>query len=199
MKHWKINKIVGILIMTILLIPQIAHTLYVFEANSHYQNPWFSWCYALGVDLAILVFTANGWIKTAFAYLFATLAHNLAYQYMPVGVWSSLLISVMQSVTLFSLCHLFLKQEEKSKKSVTNSEPMTLIREQTTHIQKAIDLGIHYVPYPFICPECKQPFASPKQLNGHISGHKNTQQWKPEIYGNWELENRERRDYILNK
>ena len=194
------NKIVGLLIMAILLVPQIAHTLYIFEANSRYENPWFSWCYAIGVDLAILVFTANGWIKTAFAYLFATLAHNLAYQYMPVGIWSSLLISVMQSVTLFSLCHLFLKQEKKAKNGVTNPDGETLIvTKQTTHIQKAIDIGIQYVPYPFICPECKQSFASSKQLNGHVSSHKNMQEWQPERYGNWELENRKRRDYVVKK
>lgn len=197
MSNWNINKIVGLLIMAILLVPQIAHTLYVFEANSRYENPWFSWCYSIGVDLAILVFTANGWIRTAFAYLFATLAHNLAYQYMPEGLWSSLLISVMQSVTLFSLCHLFLKQEKKAKKSVTNSTAKTLTGSRTMQIQKAIDFGIHFEAYPFTCPECKQSFATSKQLNGHVSGHKMSKEWQPESYGDWELNNRKRRDYVL--
>ncbi len=45
----------GILALTIILIPQVAHTVYVFSENSQYDNPWFAWFYAAGVDLAILI------------------------------------------------------------------------------------------------------------------------------------------------
>ena len=50
----------GIVALTIILIPQVAHTVYVFQANSQYSDPWFAWCYAIGVDLAILIFTVKG-------------------------------------------------------------------------------------------------------------------------------------------
>ncbi|WP_158447861.1 C2H2-type zinc finger protein [Aquimarina longa] len=45
---------------------------------------------------------------------------------------------------------------------------------------------------PFICPECGEHFENSKQLNGHISAHKVRKEWKPEHYGEWELENKQR-------
>ncbi len=182
MKKLIINEGLGILAMSILLIPQIAHTLYVFEANSHYEHPWFSLCYAVGVDLAILIFTVKGWLRTAFAYLFATLAHNLVYQFMPEGALASILISVMQSATLFSFCHLFFKKAAPQTKGLEVSK-------EAMKIHDAIQAGVCFEAQPHICPECDQPFSNSKQLNGHISGHKSRKEWKSKKYGNWKQGN----------
>lgn len=189
------KEVFGILAMTILLIPQIAHTVYVFEANSHYQHPWFSWCYALGVDLAILIFTVKGWLRTAFIYLFATLAHNLAYQFMPEGVASSILISVVQSTTIFSFCHLFFKKKKPSSE-VNHTDPE--VAEELMEIQRALEAGVRFKPQPFVCPECDDCFVYPEDLEDHTTMHKELGEWKPEQYGAWELDNDMRDNYCSN-
>lgn len=189
------KEVFGILAMTILLIPQIAHTVYVFEANSHYEHPWFSWCYALGVDLAILIFTVKGWLRTAFIYLFATLAHNLAYQFMPEGVVSSILISVVQSATLFSFCHLFFKKETPVSEEPIHDPP---ISEELLEIQGAIEVGVRFTPQPFICPECQESFSTLEELEDHIAIHQKKGEWTPEQYGAWELDNHSRYNYCNN-
>lgn len=189
------TEVFGILAMTILLIPQIAHTVYVFEANSHYEHPWFSWCYSVGVDLAILIFTVKGWLRTAFVYLFATLAHNLAYQFMPEGMVSSILISVVQSTTLFSFCHLFFKKKVPEKE-LPSTVPK--VSEEVLEIQRAMETGIRFTPEPFVCPECQESFATAEALNAHILGHQKAEEWNPEHYGAWELDNDSRHNYCRN-
>ncbi len=71
------------LTMCLLLISQIQHTNYLFTSNSHFENPWFSRLYAIGVDSAILIFGLCGWVRTSLFYLFVMLAHNLRYTFMP--------------------------------------------------------------------------------------------------------------------
>ncbi|QKX04182.1 C2H2-type zinc finger protein [Aquimarina sp. TRL1] len=195
MKNLIEKEVFGIFAMVILLIPQIAHTLYVFEANSHYDHPWFSWCYALGVDLAILIFTVKGWLRTAFIYLFVTLAHNLVYQFMPEGDVSSILISVVQSTTLFSFCHLFFKNSKEDQTSKKTDAPLS---DEALEIQHAIEAGVHFKPHPYICPECNMSFPNSEQLEVHILEHKTQKDWKPERYGAWELENDTRYNYCSN-
>ncbi len=189
------REVFGILAMTILLIPQIAHTVYVFEANSHYEHPWFSWCYALGVDLAILIFTVKGWLRTAFIYLFATLSHNLAYQFMPQGLVSSILISVVQSTTLFSFCHLFFKGKESAKDTPLTESKLS---EASLEIQGAIEAGIRFTPEPFVCPECQASFKTLEELQAHIAMHQEAGEWEPSAYGAWELDNDTRYNYCNN-
>lgn len=41
MRKFIINEAFGIIALVVLLIPQVAHTVFVFEVNSHYDNPWF--------------------------------------------------------------------------------------------------------------------------------------------------------------
>lgn len=195
MKKLIVNEGLGIVAMGILLVPQIAHTLYVFEANSHYEHPWFSWCYAIGVDLAILIFTVKGWLRTAFIYLFATLAHNLVYQFMPEGIVSSVLISVVQSTTLFSFCHLFFKKKNIDDNS--NKEDI-ILSDEAIEIHRAIEAGVHFKPHPYICPECNVSFMSLEELEEHILEHKSQKEWEPEKYGAWELENDTRHNYCSN-
>ncbi|WP_298546209.1 C2H2-type zinc finger protein [uncultured Aquimarina sp.] len=195
MKNLIEKDLFGIIAMAILMIPQIAHTVYVFEANSHYDHPWFSWCYSLGVDLAILIFTVKGWLKTAFVYLFATLAHNLVYQFMPESVISSILISIVQSATLFSFCHLFFK---KSNVNDNAEKEDIILSDEVLEIQRAIRVGVRFTPQPYKCPECGTSFQELEQLHDHISKHKSQKEWNPEKYGAWELENDTRYNYCSN-
>lgn len=174
----------GIIALTIILIPQVAHTVYVFDQNSQYINPWFAWCYAIGVDLAILIFTVRGWKKTALIYLLGTFAHNFVYQFYPESIYSALLIGVMLSGTIFSFSHLFYAQPS----DVTDSQKGTM----DTWLEY---LHTHHIAFelkPYQCPECHKSFVNSKQLNGHISGHKQTNSWQEESYGDWETENNKR-------
>lgn len=171
----------GILALSIVLIPQIAHTVYVFKTNSQYTDPWFAWCYAIGVDLAILIFTVKGWTKTAIIYFAGTLVTNLVYQFFPDSVYGAVLICVMLSGTIFAFSHLFY-----AEKPELAAEPPP-IKPDTLELLK--QSGIAFEVQPFQCPECQKSFATAKQLNGHISGHKQTDIWHEERYGDWEHEN----------
>lgn len=175
----------GIIALSIILIPQVAHTVYVFDQNSQYTNPWFAWCYAVGVDLAILIFTVKGWKKTALIYLLGTFAHNIVYQFYPESIYSALLIGVMLSGTIFSFSHLFYA-EIPSPQETDQIKASHLFQKLQ---QQDIDVEIK----PFKCPECHKSFENSKQLNGHISGHKQTDSWSEADYGDWEAENNKRR------
>lgn len=190
MRKFILNEAFGIVALTVLLIPQIAHTIYVFKINSQYTDPWFGWCYAIGVDLAILIFTVKGWTRTAYVYFVGTLAHNLVYQFYPEGMWSSILICVMLSATIFSFSHLFYHKQKAVDHNDTEIQPQASA--EALRLTAAMEAGIRFEPQPYVCPECKEPFASTKKLNGHISGHKQKEEWFPENYGKWEQENKER-------
>ena len=191
-----LNEAFGILALTVLLIPQVAHTIYVFKINSQYNDPWFGWCYAVGIDLAILIFTVKGWTRTAYAYFVGTLAHNLVYQFYPQSIWSAILICVMLSATIFSFSHLFYHKEKAD-----NGNEQAQLRQasaEALRLSAAIEAGIHFEAQPFLCPECNESFVNSKKLNGHISGHKVKNEWFVENYGDWEVKNLERSKLITN-
>jgi hypothetical protein len=177
----------GILALTIILIPQVAHTVYVFKENSQYDDPFFAWFYAVGVDLAILIFTVRGWKKTAFIYLLGTIAHNVVYQFYPESVYSSILIAIMLSGTIFSFSHLFYATKPEDEPQEQKSDIFSQLQEH--------DIDMELKPYK--CPECQKSFANTKQLNGHISGHKQTDNWHDEMYSDWEEENKKRGDLLV--
>lgn len=195
MKKIILNELFGILVLGILLIPQVAHTIYVFEANSQYDHPWFSICYAVGVDLAILIFTVKGWIRTAMVYCIGTLIHNLAYQFDPESIWSSVLICVMLSGTIFSFSHLFYAQTTPETEEGLSLQKV--IATELLAIREAKKAGVHFEPQPLICPQCQQHFSTPRQLNTHIDEHKQKKTWTPEQYGNWQSDNRKRLKKVL--
>lgn len=190
MRKLILNEAFGIIALTVLLIPQIAHTIYVFKINSQYTDPWFGWCYAIGIDLAILIFTVKGWTRTAYAYFAGTLAHNLVYQFYPESIWSSILICVMLSATIFSFSHLFYHKDNAVEHKDTAELPQASA--EALRLTVAMEAGICFEAQPFLCPQCNQSFANTKKLNGHISGHKQKGEWYAENYGDWELENRTR-------
>ena len=190
MRKFILNEAFGIFALLLLLIPQIAHTIYVFNINSQYTNPWFSWSYAVGVDLAILIFTVKGWMRTAYAYFAGTLALNLVYQFYPNSALASILICVMLSGTIFSFSHLFYHKSNADKRK--ESEEEKRFSAEVLRIDALVKAGVHFEAQPFLCPECNESFANAKQLNGHISGHKMKGEWNVENYGNWEEENLKR-------
>ncbi len=190
MRKLVINEAFGIIALTILLIPQIAHTVFIFKANSNYADPWFAWCYSIGIDLAILIFTVKGWIRTAILYFLGTLAHNLVYQFWPESLWSAVLISVMLSGTIFSFSHLFYFKEKAEQRNETANKPQ--LSAQEAQLSAALDAGVSFEAQPYLCPACGQAHGSAKKLNGHISGHKMKEEWHPEKYGNWKKDNQER-------
>lgn len=179
----------GIIALVIVLIPEIAHTVYVFKENSHYSDPWFSWCYAIGIDVAILIFTVKGWKRTAVAYFIGTLAHNLVYQFWPESMWSSILICVMLSATIFAFSHLFYS---KSEDRLADEDKNDHQEKEAQRIAEAKRNGVKVVALPYHCPACSEAFINTKKLNGHISGHKQKSEWHPEKYKNWEEENKTR-------
>lgn len=161
-----------------------------FKQTANHSDPWFAWCYAIGVDLAILIFTVKGWKKTALIYLLGTIAHNLVYQFYPESIYGTILVGVMLSGTIFSFSHLFYatKTDKQKDQGKSMSELFDYLQ-----VQK-----IDYELKPHKCPECHKSFATAKQLNGHISGHKQTGTWHEENYGDWEAENA-KRGYLLSK
>jgi hypothetical protein len=190
MKKQTTDNVVGTVIITLLLLPQIWHTHRVFEVNNTFVEPsWISWAYAVGIDTAILYLARKGWLKTAFGYLFVTLAHNIVYYITPKSIWSVGLICVSLSATIFALTHLFIKRQ---KKKHDDSGALLDIPESVWYIHQAMEAGVHFEPQPFSCPECLETFSSKKQLNGHVSSHKKQDQWKPKQYGEWELKNHKR-------
>lgn len=187
----------GIVALSLLLIPQIAHTVYVFNLNSQYRDPWFGWCYAAGVDFAILIFTVKGWRRTAIVYFFGTLAHNVVYQFWPESVWSSILICIMLSATIFSFSHLFYAANETESKEPACEKSTSEKEAEKLSIAKS--KGIRIVALPYQCPACIEAFLNKKKLNGHISGHKQKYEWHTEQYSSqWEEDN-ERRASMLKK
>lgn len=180
----------GIVALTIILIPQVAHTVYVFQANSQYSDPWFAWCYAIGVDLAILIFTVKGWKRTALIYLLGTIAHNLVYQFYPESIYGAILVGVMLSGTIFSFSHLFYATESHVQKDQEKSLKALFAYLKVQNIEFELK--------PHKCPECDKAFTNAKQLNGHISGHKQTDSWQDEDYGDWESENHVR-EHLLQQ
>lgn len=171
----------------ILLIPQVASTLKVYNENNHqYEDPWFAWCYAIGLDFAILIFSVMGKTKIAIAYLIVMILHGLMGQYFPGGhEWGKLLINLALPITIFTFTHLFYakkKEQEESKVQMTA---------ELAQISAILAQGIRMEALPYECPQCNVAKATAKELNGHVSGHKQAKvkEWFPEEYGDWQKEN----------
>ncbi len=187
-KEQLMDRIVGMIIMIFLLIPQYWSTQAVFAANDKSGLLWIAWSYALGIDTAVLYFTYKGWIKTAIAYMVISFAHNVSYHISAESISAVFLVSSCSPGTIFTVGHLFLHRRKEKRKAADSEN----IPEKVRQIHKAMQVGIHFEAQPFICPECKSSFSSKTKLNGHITSHKKSKEWKPEHYGDWELENHRR-------
>lgn len=193
---------VSLLGLLLLLTPQVLHTVYLFEQNSQFSNPWFAWCYALGVDIAILIFTYKGWVKLAMVFFLSTLTHNIAYMFWGDSVFAAILVCIVQSGTLFSYTHLFAsnrKPELNTDLSILKGKKLVERGPYADRLDELLALrqrGIAIEPLPHVCPECGRAFHSSKELNGHISTHKRSNEWHEERYGDWEQMNRANEKYL---
>lgn len=187
-KEQVLDRVVGMVIMIFLLVPQYWSTQAVFKANDTSGLLWISWSYAIGMDTAVLYFTYKGWIKTAIIYMFISFAHNICHYLFPQSISAIFLISSCSPGTIFTVGHLFLHRKTGRKPAI----PPKPIPDKIQQIQNAIEAGIHYEAQPFVCPQCKDTFPDKKKLNGHITAHKKNNEWKSEQYGDWELENHQR-------
>jgi hypothetical protein len=176
--------------LSILLIPQVASSFKVFAYNNaQYESPWFAWCYAVGIDLAILIFTVKGRLVIAFLYLLVMIAHALIGQFLPYqSSYGIFLVHTTLPITIFSFSHLFYYEKRKSKQAEDTASLPQGSTEQA-HYTAMTAQGIRLEPQAYLCPECGLGATTAKKLNGHISGHKMKQEWHPENYGDWEKEN----------
>lgn len=182
--------------LVLLLIPQVHHTFEMYTLNSKSQwneeDDWRAWCFAIGVDMAILVFTVYGNIWIAVMFGVSTLACNFIYEFVPVGNLAKSYLGIILTLCLFSFSHTFLfnkKAKEKVAKFI-------------------IDIGNYFAPalneqvpiklHPHICPECGESFQSEKQLNAHITGHKKAHEWGD--HGDeWPLKNKQREQWCIER
>ena len=176
--------------LSILLIPQVASSFKVFAYNNaQYESPWFAWCYAVGIDLAILIFTVKGRLVIAFLYLLVMIAHALIGQFLPYqSSYGIFLVHTTLPITIFSFSHLFYYEKRKEKQAKDTAASPQVSTEQA-QLTAMIAQGIRLEPQAYLCPECGIGATTPKKLNGHISGHKMKGEWHPEKYGEWEKEN----------
>ena len=179
-----------VLALSTLLIPQIASSVQVFAVNNvQYKSPWFAWCYAIGIDLTIIIFTIKGKLKVALIYLVIMLAHALVGQFYPEkSTYGMLLVHTTLPITIFSFSHLFYAKK-KARENTANNLQLTA---QAAQLATMVAQGIRIEPQAHICPQCGIGAATAKKLNGHISGHKQKDEWHPESYGAWEKENEQR-------
>ena len=191
-KEQLMDRVVGMIIMIFLLIPQYWSTQAVFVANDKSGILWIAWAYAFGIDTAVLYFTYKGWIKTAIAYMVVSFAHNISYHLAPQSISAVFLISSCSPGTIFTVGHLFLHKKQKNKEAINTQQ----IPKNVWQIHQAMEAGIHFMAEPFRCPECHATFSDRLQLNGHITSHKKNNTWNPEDYGDWEQENRQRYEQL---
>jgi len=183
-----------------LLIPQIAHTAFLYNTYSHYDRPWFAWLFASGLDISILVFVAAGKKKQSIAYALAVITLNIIYLFAPEHATGKVLIAVLLGITLYFFSELF--YEEGKRLTANEAQNDSGIPQNTSGqpqiisgmLSGSIDaLEVQYLVTPFICPECEKSFLSSRELNGHISGHKQKDDWHPLEHAEyWETENEHR-------
>jgi len=170
------TKLVTILFLTMLLIPQCYHTAYVFNVGSHGGYKWYAWSYAIGIEGAILIFVINGWRWVSIGLSLATILTNYLYgKYGPTNIPHdvNLTISVLLGIVIAGFSHLYynkLKEVQKAIRQVEDEEAILDGMETVTEREK-----IHE------CPQCGEKFETKAQLNGHITGHKKTH---PHLWAN---------------
>ena len=182
-----------------LLIPQVASSIQVFSNNNtQYEHPWFAWCYAIGIDLAVLIFSVRGKMRYALIYLILMIAQALIGQLLPgKSVYGIVLVHTALPITIFTFTHLFYyRKKAQSERDEMQSKAQSSTEE--AQISAMLAQGVRFEAQPYICPECGKAASSSKKLNGHISGHKMKGEWTPEEYGDWETQN-EKRAALVNR
>ena len=139
--------------LSILLIPQVASSIQVFtHNNTQYENPWFAWCYAIGIDMAILIFTVKGRLRIAFLYLLVMIAHALIGQFLPAqSVHGRLLVHTTLPITIFSFSHLFYYEKKEASKRKHSAE-LPQVSTEAVQFTAMLAQGIRIEPQPYLCP-----------------------------------------------
>ncbi len=173
-----------------LLIPQVASSVQVFaNNNTQYDHPWFAWCYAIGIDLAVLIFSVRGKIVFALMYLVVMIVQALIGQLLPPkSIYGIVLVHTALPITIFTFTHLFYyRKKEQSERNDSAEQPQ--VSAEVAQATAMLAQGIRLEPQAYLCPQCGVGAISSKKLNGHISGHKMKNEWFPDRYGDWETEN----------
>lgn len=179
-----------IIALCTLLIPQVASSVQVFaNNNTQYENPWFAWCYAIGIDLAVLIFSVRGKIVFALMYLIVMIVQALIGQLLPPkSIYGIVLVHTALPITIFTFTHLFYyRKKEEQERNDSTTEPQ--VSAEVAQVSAMLAQGIRIEAQPYLCPQCGIGAISTKKLNGHISGHKMKNEWFPDKYGEWETEN----------
>jgi hypothetical protein len=107
-----------------------------------------------------------------------------------------LLVHTTLPITIFSFSHLFYYEKKAaSKRNDTAEQPQ--VSTEVAQLTAMIAQGIRIEPQPYLCPQCGLGATTPKKLNGHISGHKQKNDWNPEKYADWENKNEARAATLL--
>lgn len=148
LKHFLTSETLVFIAILCVMLAQVMHTVYVFEATSRFENAWFSVFYGCAIELAILIFVVNGLVRVSVVFALASFATNLLYYFWPDSDATRILLSAMLAGSIAGFTHLF-------KRKIAND---------TQH--------------PYECTQCGERFKTGKQLNGHISAHKRKGDWK---------------------
>ena len=176
-----------------LLIPQVAHTAYLYLENSRYKNPWFGWLYSVGIDIAILIFIAAGKKQKSLFYAGAAIALNMCYAFIPEHTATKVLLYALLGITLYNFSHLFYDDKKAVSERLTANQPQ--LKSGTPLYHNGEPLLIADLLTPYHCPQCGFKAQSNRQLNGHISGHKQRGEWNPVIHRQeWEVDNVKREE-----
>ena len=105
------TKLVVVICLFLLLVAQVHHTVYVYSMATHEPTtPWYAWCYAIGIEGAILVFVVNGWRWQSMLFSLATILTNFLYgeygqKEIPLAV--NVTISVLLGGAIAGFSHLY--------------------------------------------------------------------------------------------
>lgn len=182
------TKLVVVICLFLLLVAQVHHTVYVYAMATHEAyTPWYAWCYAIGIEGAILVFVVNGWRWQSMLFSLATILTNFLYgeygtKEIPLAV--NITISILLGGAIAGFSHLYytkMKLIESIIEEVENGNT-----EDETKEKKPVD----------VCPKCGKHFYEKGQINGHISAYKRVE---PEMWDGMQYKGKKHNDYLVFK
>lgn len=169
------TKLVVVVCLFLLLVAQVHHTVYVYAMATHEPTtPWYAWCYAIGIEGAILVFVVNGWRWQSMLFSLATILTNFLYgeygaKEIPIAV--NVTISVLLGGAIAGFSHLYYTK-------------MKLIEAIIDEVENGNTEDEEEKEPVATCPKCKKHFYEAGKINGHITAHKrkNPEEWDGMTY-----------------
>lgn len=190
-----VSELFVVIAVLLVLTPQIRHSFHLYYQNSMEKDQveWIAWSYALGVDMAILIFTFCGWVRLALFYALTTFIGNNIYHFVTVGPEAKIFIDFMVSSCLYFFSHVVVSLRSSGAKKEDNE--FALIGE---YFKPALDHGVPMKLNPHVCPECGASFHKANQLNAHITDHKKKGEWRDDYGDDWQDENKKREQWCLD-